>query len=181
MHLLNRENPYLFLEIYAIETGALETCLIPSGGIIVENGGTFKCRFGCPYYGTSLVCPPHAPHPDEFRKIISDYTWALMVRFQTSISVRDETACSLLRITEPDISPELKEETQNFSVALMAGPCTLCNTCSGIRGLCSHPTMRHFPADALGVNVIKTAKLDGMEISFPFQKSPSSLGVLFID
>lgn len=211
MNILNHENPYTFLETCAAENGAIETRLIPAEGIIVENRGPFKCRSGCPYYGTSLVCPPHALLPDEFRTVIRDYTWAFIVRFQTSVSVRDEIACSLLQtMADPDISSALKEETHNFfigfgsdskrfhhamlrleksafvagypfAVALMAGPCMLCDTCCGIRGSCAHPTMRRFPADALGVNIIKTANFAGMNVSFPFHESPSSIGILLVD
>ncbi len=185
--------------------------MVPAGALIIENRGQFKCRSGCPYYGTSLVCPPHAPRAEEFRAVVREYSRALLVRFQTSARAGTEVASSLLRVqADPDTSPDLRNELERFfsgygtdsyqfhcamltleraaflagypfSVALMPGPCPLCKTCSGLDGPCVHPTMRRYPADALGVNVIRTAKLAGMDLTFPFQGSPASIGILLID
>jgi len=205
------EDPCKFLESQAVAEGAVESRIIPAEGIIVENRGTFKCKSGCPYHGTSLVCPPHSPRPDEFREIIKDYSRALLVRFQTSATAGDEISSSLLMMTsDPDISSDQKKDVMAFfsgfgydckkfhhamlnleksafiagypfAVALMPGPCVLCDTCSGLTGSCAHPTKRRYPADALGVNLLKTARLSGMEIRFPFHKSPSSFGILLIE
>ena len=205
------ENPFQFLKSRAVAEGAVATCLIPAEGIIVENRGRFKCSSGCPYYGTSLVCPPHSPRPDEFRDVIKEYTQALLVRFQTVATAGDEISSSLLMMgSDPAIPSCQKEELQAFfsgfgndckkfhhamlnleksaflagypfAVALMPGPCILCDTCNGLTGSCIHPTKRRFPADALGVNLLKTANLAGMEITFPFHKSPSSFGILLIE
>ncbi len=208
---MKQEKDYRFFETTARKAGAVEAKVIPAEGIIIENRGPFKCRSGCPYYGTSLVCPPHAPRADEFRAVLQDYSLALVVRFQTSATVSDEIACSMLRMmTDPNLPSGTKEEIQSFfaefgddcrkfhhamlqlereaflagyplAVALMPGPCVLCETCNGIGGTCAHPTMKRFPADALGVNLIKTASLAGMKIGFPFHDSPSSIGILLID
>ncbi len=213
MVMINRspQNPFQFLEAYTNVAGAVESRLIPADGIVVENRGTFRCNSGCPYYGTSLVCPPHSPTPDEFRSVIRDYSHALLVRFQTAATASDEISSSLLKVmSDPTAPSDQKEELQvffsefgedckkfhhamlnleksafiagyPFAVALMPGPCVLCDTCTGLSGSCAHPTKRRFPADALGVNLLKTAKLAGMEIIFPFHTSPSSFGILLID
>lgn len=208
---MKTEKDFRFLEISARDAGAIDARVIPAEGIIVENRGAFKCRSGCPYYATSLVCPPHAPAAEEFRAALRDYSQALVVRFQTSASVSDDIACSMLRMmADPNLSSGTKKDLQTFfaefgddctkfyhamlqlereaflagypfSLALMPGPCVLCETCSGIGGTCAHPTMKRYPADALGVNVIKTAELAGMKIEFPFHKSPSSIGILLIN
>ncbi len=208
---LPHHTPYSFLESKAIEVGATQSRLIPAEGIIIENRGTFKCRSGCPYYGSSLVCPPHAPHPDEFRMVLKEYSHAFIVRFISTAKAREEISSSILQIlAKPDVPSDLKAELQDFftvfkkdsrlfhqamlqlektafnsgypyAVALMPGPCTLCDSCNGIKGSCSHPTMRRFPADAVGINLIKTAKMAGMDIIFPFNECPDSIGVLLID
>ncbi len=213
MTVVNRspQNPFQFLETRSIVEGAVEARLIPADGIIIENRGTFRCNSGCPYYGSSLVCPPHSPTPDEFRNVIRDYSYALLVRFQTSAAASDEISSSLLKVmSDPTTPSDQKEELQTFfsgfgddckkfhhamlnleksafiagypfAVALMPGPCVLCDTCTGLSGSCAHPTQRRFPADALGVNLLKTARLAGMDIQFPFHTSPSSFGILLIE
>lgn len=207
---MSEANQFSFLDTSAREAGAIETGVIPAAGIIVENRGRFKCQSGCPYFGSSLVCPPHAPKPEEFRKVLDEYSQAMVVRFQTTATAQDETACSMLRLmTDPDIPECQREDLRQFyetfgadcrrfylamlslereafragyphAVALMPGPCLLCETCSGLNGACTHPTMRRFPADALGINLIRTAARAGMEIRFPFHGSPSSVGILLI-
>lgn len=205
------EHRFSFLEREATDGGAIETRLIPAEGIIIENRGILKCHSGCPYYGKSLVCPPHAILPDEFRKMVREYSQALIVRFQTSAKTGDEVASSFLRtMTDPDIPSERKQEFQAFfcefgedgkrfyhtmlnlekaafgtgypfAAALMAGPCMLCDSCNVNAGFCVNPTKRRFSADALGINIIKTAGLAGIDIRFPFQTSPSTIGILLID
>jgi len=213
MAIVNRSpyDPFQIFEKRAFDEGAVEARLIPADGIVVENRGIFRCNSGCPYYGTSLVCPPHSPTPDEFRSVIRDYSYALLVRFQTAATARDEISSSLLKVmSDPSTPSDQKEDLQTFfsgfgedcktfhhamlnleksafiagypfAVALMPGPCVLCDTCTGLSGSCAHPTKRRFPADALGVNLLKTARLAGMEIIFPFHTSPSSFGILLIE
>jgi len=52
-----------------------------------------RCMIGCPTYGKNLRCPPYAPSVDSFRKILNDYTMAMVIR-----------------IKPPEISEELLEK-----------------------------------------------------------------------
>jgi len=47
--------------------------------IIVADWVHLKCRYGCNRYNTTWCCPPATPEPDEVRKILADYTSALIL------------------------------------------------------------------------------------------------------
>ena len=46
--------------------------------IFVEKRVVLKCR-GCIGYGKKLTCPPHVPSVDEFREILKEYRYAMLV------------------------------------------------------------------------------------------------------
>ncbi len=73
---------YRLLEEKAKALGAKAVRLIPAETIVVENRTILKCIFGCNGYG-SRVCPPYIPTVDEFKKMLADYDWALLVEWKT--------------------------------------------------------------------------------------------------
>ena len=76
-------NPFAFLERAALELGALDAKAIHASEVIVENRVPLKCRTGCVGYGKKLTCPPYVPTVDEFRKILSEYHYVLLVKFKS--------------------------------------------------------------------------------------------------
>lgn len=72
------DDNYRLLEDKAREHGANGVRLVPAGDIVVENRTILKCIFGCNGYG-SQVCPPFIPEVDEFRKMLGEYEWVLLV------------------------------------------------------------------------------------------------------
>ena len=47
--------------------------------IPVENRIALKCAYGCKSYGKRLSCPPHIMSVEEFRKVIREYSSALLL------------------------------------------------------------------------------------------------------
>ncbi|MFZ0243083.1 MAG: DUF2284 domain-containing protein [Desulfobacterales bacterium] len=47
--------------------------------IIVAEWVQLKCRYGCNKYNTNWCCPPATPNSERVRKIISEYTTALLL------------------------------------------------------------------------------------------------------
>jgi predicted metal-binding protein len=70
---------FAFLVKAACTLGAKEAKVIPASDVVVENRVLLKCRAGCIGYGKKLTCPPYVPTPDEFRKILSEYRYALPI------------------------------------------------------------------------------------------------------
>ena len=74
-----------FLRKQALEFGAEDAKIIPVKKIVIEDRVVFKCKLGCEKYGKTLACPPHAPTPEEFRKIVNEYHYAMFMKFKTRV------------------------------------------------------------------------------------------------
>jgi len=202
---------FAFLEKTARELGAIDAKVIPASEVIVENRVHLKCRTGCIGYGKRLTCPPYAPTADEFRKILSEYQYALLVKFSCPAKAEPDIICSIYRYSfDPDAPPEKKEKAEAFmrecvgenkrilltmlelektafnagytlALALTNGSCRLCENCNVKNGVCIHPTMARLPEHAVGINMKKTAEKAGMAIQFPVSGSPTLMAVLLID
>ncbi|PWR73737.1 DUF2284 domain-containing protein [Methanospirillum lacunae] len=191
--------------------GASEAKVILTSDIVVENRVALKCRTGCIGYGKKLTCPPYVPTPEEFRKILSEYTYALLVGFISPAHADEDVICSIYRYwLDPKAPADKKEKATQFwtdhfngtgsfapvmlelertafnagnalALALINGSCRLCKTCNIKEGICIHPTQARIPEHALGVNMIKTAEKAGMPIKFPVQGHPELRALLLID
>ncbi|MGA3289439.1 MAG: DUF2284 domain-containing protein [Candidatus Bathyarchaeia archaeon] len=69
----------------------------------------------------------------------------------------------------------------SLAIAFVSGHCQLCEKCNTETRICVHPNLVRWSEDAVGVNVRKTAKNAGVQISFPFAKNPESFALLLID
>ena len=75
---------YKDLEKLALERGYPEAKVIPVDAVVVEDRVHLRCMIGCPHYGKSLRCPPHTPSIDEFRKMLNDYRFAMVIKLKKS-------------------------------------------------------------------------------------------------
>lgn len=202
---------YAFLVEKARELGAKDVKVIPAADIVVENRVPLKCRAGCISYGKKLICPPYVPTPDEFRKILSEYRYALLVKFISPAEADPAVICSIYKYwLDPEAPADRKEQATQFwkdhfngtgafapmmlelertafnagnpfALAFVNGSCRLCETCNVKAGICVHPTQARIPEHAVGVNMVKTAEKAGMPIRFPVQGHPELMALLLID
>jgi predicted metal-binding protein len=199
-----------FLRKQAIDLGAVEAKLIQVEKIVIEDRVVFKCKLGCEKYGKTLACPPHAPSPDEFRKIVSEYHYALFMKFKTQAEGDSELIKYLSKTGDPSISVEMKAKVDKFwsawkdemkklldivlklekaaakegyllAVGLVSGACQLCEKCNVEKGICIHPTMKRYSEEGVGVNVKATAEKAGITFTLPFNKNPENFALLLID
>ena len=200
-----------FLRTLALNLGATEARVIPAGAVVVENRVVLKCRIGCDDYGKKLTCPPFVPKVDEFRKMLKDYKYALIVKFKSPAEADKDVSRNLLRSQyDSTISRDLREKASKFwsdwkndkkrillaalelekaafnkgytfAVGFTSGSCGLCEKCNVEAGICLHPTMARCPEHAVGVNMKKTAEKAGMPISFPIKGKPEPTALLLID
>jgi predicted metal-binding protein len=198
-----------FLRKLALELGASDAKVIPADNIVVEDRVVQKCKVGCNNYGKTLACPPYTPSAEEFRKIVSEYSFALFMKFTSKAEADSELQSSLSK-TGTELTPEIKTKTDQFwaawkddkknmlvsvvklekeamkngyslAISYVSGSCQLCEKCNIETGICTHPDMARQSEDAVGVNVKKTAKNAGIEFIFPFPKNPESFALLLID
>ena len=47
--------------------------------LLVSEWVHLKCRYGCKNYSTNWCCPPATPRPEKVRKILDEYTTALLL------------------------------------------------------------------------------------------------------
>jgi predicted metal-binding protein len=197
-----------FLTTLALNLGATEAKVIPAGEIVVENRVVLKCRLGCDDYGKKLTCPPLIPKVDEFRKMLKEYKYALIVKFKSPAEADKNVSRNLLRSQyDSTMSRDLREkaskfwsdwkndkkrillavlelekaafnEGYTFAVGFTSGSCGLCEKCNVEAGICLHPTMAWCPEHAVGVNMKKTAEKAGMPIAFPIKGKPEPTALL---
>jgi predicted metal-binding protein len=202
---------FAFLEKAARDLGAIDAKAISASQVFVENRVPLKCRTGCIGYGKKLTCPPFVPTADEFRKILSEYRYALLVKFSSLAIAEPDIICSIYKYwLDPDAPPEKKEKADTFwkeylgennrillamlelekmafnagytlALALTNGSCRLCENCNVKNGVCVRPTMARIPEHAVGVNMKKTAEEAGMAIKFPVSGNPTPMALLLID
>jgi predicted metal-binding protein len=206
----NAPKKFDFLKKLALDKGAVEAKVISANQIVIEDRVVLKCRSGCPSYGKKLTCPPFVPTVSEFRKMLKNYTHALLIKFGVEAEADDEVSRNYLRFQyDPNASKDQKEKvtkflsdhakdrsrmhlailelekaafTQGYAFAMgLFGPCYLCEECNVKNGVCIHPTMARFAEHAVGVNVKKTTEKAGIPIRFPFQKKPDRIALLLID
>jgi predicted metal-binding protein len=199
-----------FLRKQAIEFGAVEAKIIPIEKIVIEDRVVFKCKLGCEKYGKNLACPPHAPTPEEFRKIVREYHYAMFMKFKTQVEGDLELIKYLSKTDDPSIPPEMKAKVEKFwsgwknemkklldivhelekaaakegyllAIGLVSGACQLCEKCNIEEGICIHPTMKRYSEEGVGVNVKATAEKAGLKFTLPFDKNPETFALLLID
>lgn len=199
-----------FLRKQAVEFGATEAKIIPVEKIVIEDRVVFKCKLGCEKYGKTLACPPYAPKPEEFRKIVGEYHYAMFMKFKTQVEGDSELVKYLSRTGDPSIPSEMKAKVEKFwsgwkdemkklldivhvlekaaveegyllAVGLVSGACQLCEKCNVEKGICIHPTMKRYSEEGVGVNVKATAEKAGFKFTLPFDKNPETFALLLID
>ena len=199
-----------FIRKRAIDLGAVDAKLIPAEKIVVADRVVFKCQLGCEKYGKTLACPPYAPTPSEFRKIVSEYHHALFMKFNSHAQGDPELIKYLAKPDDPSVPPEMKARVEGFwsawkddmkhlletvlelekaaaeqgyllAVGLTSGSCHLCEKCNVQNGICVHPAKRRFSEEGVGVDVKATAQNAGVKFTLPFNKNPETFALLLID
>ncbi len=101
------------------ELGANNVRLIPAADIVVEDRTVLKCIFGCNGYG-SRVCPPFVPTVDEFKKMLGNYEWALLVEWKSDNVFSREVSENFLKYSvKPPKDEIVKQQFQNNLKTIM--------------------------------------------------------------
>jgi predicted metal-binding protein len=85
--------------------------------VVVEDRVVLKCKVGCNHYGKTLACPPYTPSAEEFRKIVSEYSYAMFMKFKSKAKADNELLKKIMIAeTDPTVPKEVKEKTAKFWV-----------------------------------------------------------------
>jgi len=65
----------------ALEAGADQAKIVSASQVVVDERVRMKCLVPlCHLYGESPNCPPYTPEPEEMRKVLSKFSYAIFTR-----------------------------------------------------------------------------------------------------
>ena len=106
---------FQFLAKLALDSGAADAKIIPTHKVVVEDRVVLKCKVGCNHYGKTLACPPYTPTAEQFRKIVSEYSYAMFMKFTTNATADTDVYKYLMTYeTDPSIPKDIKEKAAKF-------------------------------------------------------------------
>ena len=148
-----REATGKFIE-RARELGAKSAKMVNPSDVVTNDWVRWKCQFGCGGYGSSLVCPPYTPKPEETRRMLDGYSLGIL--FECDRGQAQRIAAALER--------EIFLSNYYKAFGLGAGPCRLCSDCAFDEG-CRYPDEARPSMEACGIDVYATAIKHGFTIN----------------
>lgn len=167
------------LRLKALELGADRAAVINTSDITVSEAVAFKCRVPrCPNYASCAHCPPHAPTPEEFRRVLAGFRQAILFnqRFAPEVLLDPDQEAARREAFGGIFQLAAKLESAAFyaghylSFGLAAGSCrnVLCNeqkACAVLAGqVCRFPSLARPSLEAVGIDVFQLAALAGWDM-----------------
>lgn len=138
--------------------------------------------FYCGKYNNNWKCPPNLPDMD-YEKMFAAFDEGVFVYLSYDITdaadytkIRNESSV-ILHKTLLAMEKWMWNHNMPTAISFGAGSCKLCKGgCA--KEKCNHPYLSRSPLEATGVNVLKSAKKYGINLSFPTDKKLYRLGLL---
>ena len=161
------------------ELGAANAKIIKTEEIPVDERVPLKCQIPrCFGYGTSAHCPPNTMKPNELRKHLENYKWAIFftLNLATELLLKDATDKDRIAAFQSIYKIVKSIESLAFydghylAFGLGAGSCrrTFCGqheTCSALEGKsCRFGLLARPSMEAVGINVYKMTAAAGWDI-----------------
>jgi len=145
---------YQSLRLLAQKIGIPDTTVIQVKDVVIANWVRLKCQYGCGSYGKKLTCPPYSPTPDQTRKILSPYQWAILIHGDQNTEMRRLGA---------EFEREAFLAGYYKAFVLVCGPCHICEECAFDSG-CRFPSQARPAMEACGIDVYSTVRAVGMPV-----------------
>ncbi|MBU4566575.1 MAG: DUF2284 domain-containing protein [Desulfarculus sp.] len=167
------------LRLQALELGADKAAIIDTSAISVSEAVTFKCLVPrCPNYASCANCPPHAPTPEEFRRVLAGFSKAILFnkRFAPEVMLSPDQEAARTEAFRSIFELAAKLESAAFyaghylSFGLAAGSCrnVLCRdqkACAVLESkACLFPALARPSMEAVGIDVFQLAALAGWDM-----------------
>jgi predicted metal-binding protein len=155
------------LEVFcnkARKMGALDAIVVsPPQQVFTAVWVRLRCQYGCSEYGQCLTCPPYSPTPDTTRKMLDEYSSAILLH---------GNQWKLIREIAQDLELNVFLAGHYKAFAFLCGPCDLCRKCAclaartkkGMAAACQHPDLARPAMEAAGIDVFATARAAGLPI-----------------
>ncbi len=153
---------------------------INASSLVFEERVKMNC-FYCGKYNTNWRCRPQIPEID-YKKMLSEFDKIAIIYVQVSLkdmdfnAVREMSSIQLHRALL-ECEKWLYQHNNPMALSFIGGSCKLCkNGCA--KDKCANPYQARTPVEALGINVIKSVKQFGVDISFPPKEYMTRIGLL---
>ncbi len=149
--------------------------------LIFEENIHMNC-FYCGRYGKNWRCPPHLPDID-YKKMVREFDCGMFVTVRYDVTdkqqlphIRTESSVVLHKLLLA-MESWLYQQNSPTALSFIGGSCKLCKGGCG-KDSCNNPYMSRSPVEATGVNIIKSAKKYGIDVTFPTNKQLMRIGMI---
>ncbi|MEO0085263.1 MAG: DUF2284 domain-containing protein [candidate division WOR-3 bacterium] len=144
----------------ALDGGASEAKIIPTGNVVTAEWVRLKCQFGCSGFSKRHTCPPRTPTPETTRRIVLEYRKALIYTYSRplTLAVRRRMARLLVAIERAAFLAGLYK-----AFGMGAGSCRFCSRCDTSK-LCRFPELARPSMESCGIDVYATCRNSGIEL-----------------
>jgi len=147
----------------ALSMGMTNVKIIDTKTVVVANWVRLKCQYGCGSYGRHLTCPPYSPTPDYTKKMVNEYTKALLMQIEKIPPKREMEFSRKLRRIVAGLERELFLDGYHRAFGMASGPCRLCRTCD-TEEPCRYPDEARPSMEACGIDVYQTVRNNGFKL-----------------
>jgi predicted metal-binding protein len=201
----------LTLRNYALELGATKATTLAVNDIVFDERARLKCIVPrCIEYGFNLMCPPNLPPISKIRQAIEKYHFGTIIQKEAALPsemiATAEKGKNLSNLGKDkdfmdkynqfirDSWTEFHEmvckvEAKAFSLGyryaagLTGGSCKLCDRCVGQKSgeQCRHPFKARPSMEAMGIDVLETAKRAKVPFEMPLRDRVVWTGLVLVD
>ena len=146
----------------ALAAGAGAAAVLRPGQVVTAQWVRWKCLYGCGEAGRCLTCPPHAPTPEQTRRLLDEYVTILLLRFDVHPE-RSEWVRASAWVLEAALrlERELFLEGHHKAFAVAGGrPCALTEACGAPETCAYNERLRPGPAGC-GIDIFATSASAG--------------------
>lgn len=145
------------------QRGISKAKIVNASSIVVRNWVRLKCQYGCGGYGKCLTCPPYSPTPEYTKKVLREYSKALLMLMERISPVREDKVSSRFKKTVVEMERAVFLDGYHKAYALLSGPCHLCRMCDTTRP-CKHPHVARPSMEASGIDVYQTVRNNALKL-----------------
>ena len=148
----------------AVALGAGTATEIAASGVVVAEWVRLKCLYGCDEPGVHRTCPPNAPPLDQIRRLLGEFTRAILLETEP-ITGAERSDDESRRLNAAGLTLERELFLAGFyrSWLMGAGPCDLCRACVAGKE-CPTPERARPSMEGCGLDVYATVRNAGRRI-----------------
>ena len=145
--------------------GASHAKQVDPQSVVTAHWVRLKCQFGCPGFDKGYCCPPHTPTPEETRRILDEYTRAILFHIEVPHMPEKEKHYRKYFDMLTELEGGMFKDGHYKAFVFLSGPCRICKICSKEQGKpCMFLGKARPCMEACGMDVYQTARNNGFFI-----------------